>query len=127
MIGIPTGPDPAPFMDNLFLYHYENNWIRTFKKSRLNKATQLTNVFRFIDNLTVINDGGEFELSYKEIYPLELELRKHWGEGGSSLKLLFNKFPMAFLIKEMPFLSLSLKCLTFLVTFHLKYFMRHAG
>ena len=28
VIGIPMGSDPAPFMANLFLYHYESTWIK---------------------------------------------------------------------------------------------------
>ena len=30
---------------------------------------------RFIDDLVCLNDGGEFNDSYKEIYPNELELK----------------------------------------------------
>ena len=31
------------------------------------------NTFRFFDDLIVLNDGGEFERSFKETYPSELE------------------------------------------------------
>ena len=31
---------------------------------------------RFIDDLTTLNDSGEFERSFKEIYPPELVLSK---------------------------------------------------
>ena len=31
---------------------------------------------RFIDDLTTLNDSGEFERSFKEIYPPELALNK---------------------------------------------------
>ena len=31
---------------------------------------------RFIDDLTTLNDSGEFEWSFKEIYPPELVLNK---------------------------------------------------
>lgn len=31
---------------------------------------------RFIDDLTTLNDSGEFERSFKEIYPPELVLNK---------------------------------------------------
>ena len=40
------------------------------------RARKIENVFRFIDDLTTLNDGGEFELSFKEVYPLELVLEK---------------------------------------------------
>lgn len=31
---------------------------------------------RFIDDLTAINDGGEFEKIYREMYPPELQLKR---------------------------------------------------
>ena len=62
------GSDPAPFFANLFLFHYESKWIKKMKES--------ANMFRFIDDLTALNDGGEFERSFKEIYPPELVLKK---------------------------------------------------
>ena len=76
IIGIPMGSDPAPFLANLFLYFYENKWIRTTKKHDIHKARRFGNVFRFIDDLVAINDNGEFEKCYSDIYPPELELKK---------------------------------------------------
>ena len=70
------GSDPAPFFANLFLYHYESKWIRSLKKSDLRRARKFANVFRFIDDLTTLNDWGEFEQHFHEIYPPELELKK---------------------------------------------------
>ena len=70
------GSDPAPFLANLFLYFYENKWIRTTKKHNIHKARRFGNVFRFIDDLVAINDNGEFEKCYSDIYPPELELKK---------------------------------------------------
>ena len=46
------------------------------KKRDLLKARKLGTIFCFIDDLSAINDNGEFERSYKEIYPEELELGK---------------------------------------------------
>ena len=60
IIGIPMGSDPAPFFANLFLYFYESKWINELKKNDLIKARKLCNIFRFIDDLYSINDGGEF-------------------------------------------------------------------
>ena len=37
-IGIPMGSDPAPFFANLFLYHYERQWLLNLKKKDLAKA-----------------------------------------------------------------------------------------
>ena len=86
IIGIPMGSDPAPFMANLFLYYYESKWLKEIKKSDLHRARQFGNTFRFIDDLNAMNDGGEFERSFKEIYPIELELKKE--HGGSSATFL---------------------------------------
>ena len=61
---------------NLFLYDYKNKWVRKIKKVDLNRAKRHANFFRFIDDLKVINDGGEIELTYKKICPLELEPKK---------------------------------------------------
>ena len=40
------------------------------------KTRKLCNIFRFIDDLTSIYDGGEFESNYYNIYPKELQLGK---------------------------------------------------
>ena len=40
------------------------------------KGRKFRHVFRFIDGLLAINDGGEFERLHNEIYPDELELNK---------------------------------------------------
>ena len=37
---------------------------------------KLCNIFRFIDDLNSISDGGEFESNYSNIYPEELQLGK---------------------------------------------------
>ena len=76
IIGIPMGSDPAPFFANLFLYFYESKWLKDMKKVDLTKARRFGNTFRFIDDLTAINDGGEFERCFPNIYPPELELKK---------------------------------------------------
>ena len=90
------------------------------KKTDLPRARRLANVFRFIDDLIAINDGGEFERSFKEIYPPELELKRENAESsaGSFLDLLItiknNKFciqlfdkrdEFPFCIVRMPYLS----------------------
>ena len=76
IIGIPMGSDPAPFFANLFLYFFEKKWVDDLKKRDLLRARKLGNIFRFIDDLSAINDNGEFEKNFREIYPEELELGK---------------------------------------------------
>ena len=76
VIGIPMGSDPAPFMANLYLFHYENIFMRNLKKEDIQKARRFGNVFRFIDDLCAINDNGLFEEYYKDIYPKDLILTK---------------------------------------------------
>ena len=50
---------PAPFMANLFLFYYEDKRIQKIKRKDVNQAKKFP--FRFIDDLAVINDGGDFE------------------------------------------------------------------
>ena len=76
IIGIPMGSDPTPFFANFFLYFYERDWILNLKKTDLRMARKLSNVFRFIDDLNILNDCGEFERFIPEIYPKELVLNK---------------------------------------------------
>ena len=119
IIGIPMGSDPAPFMANLFLYHYESNWIRNLKKNSIQRARMFRHTFRYIDDLLTINDNDEFSKSFIDIYPPELQLNlEHSGNQVSFLDLqitnenghlntkLFDKrdeFP--FSINRLPFLS----------------------
>ena len=80
----------------------------------------MTNIFRFIDDLYVINDNGLFEQSYRSIYPDEIELKKE-NEGIHSasfldldINIVNNKFDLKlfdkrdafpFEIVRMPYLS----------------------
>lgn len=76
IIGIPMGSDPAPFFANLFLFFYECKYINTCKKHDRLRARRLFNIFRFIDDLLALNDGGEFWRCIVDIYPPELVLKK---------------------------------------------------
>ena len=49
--------------------------MNELKKNDLIKARKLCNIFRFIDDLNSINDDGEFESNYSNIYPKELQLQ----------------------------------------------------
>ena len=67
IIGITMASDPAHFFANLFFYFYESKWMNELKKNNLIKARKLCNIFRFIDDLNSINDGGEFKSNYSNI------------------------------------------------------------
>ena len=118
-VGIPMGIDPAPFWANLYLHHYENVFISTLARTDRYRGFKFKNTFRFIDDACCINDQGEFEASYRNIYPQELQLKcEHKGHHATFLELditihanifvykLFDKrdnFP--FFIVRMPDLS----------------------
>ena len=70
------GSDPPPFMVNLFLYYYGNNWLLDTKRRYLRKAHLFSNMFRFIEKLCAINSHLEFDRNFQNIYPSELQLRK---------------------------------------------------
>ena len=113
------GSDPAAFMANLFLYYYESRWIKELKRTNLTNARKFGNTFRFIDDLIAINDDGEFEKNFPDIYPPELELKKeHRGEQVSfldlditssnkqfSISLYYKRDAFPFKIVRMPYYS----------------------
>ena len=119
VIGIPMGSDPAPFMANLFLYHYESNWVNNLKKKNLQKARRFGNTFRFIDDLLTINDNGLFNENFKEIYPQELQLNLESSgdritfldidlrnvEGRLDVRLFDKRDSFSFEIVRLPFCS----------------------
>ena len=91
--------------------------MNELNKNDLIKARKRCNIFRFVEDLNSINDGGEFESNYCNFHPEELQLSKENADkhGGSFLDLnikikdgkfhfgLFNKrdsFP--FSIVRMP-------------------------
>ena len=119
IIGIPMGIDPAPFWANLYLYAYECEFMTKLTKQDKKRAFKYHGLSRFIDDMCCINDSGEFEKSYRDIYPPSLELKiEHRGQHATFLDLditiennifiykLFDKrddFP--FFIVRMPNLS----------------------
>lgn len=77
-IGIPMGTSCAPLLANLYLFALELKWIR----ARLDAgeggvmARLFAHCFRYIDDLLILNNAGEFKGRYKEIYPEALVLKK---------------------------------------------------
>ena len=76
VIGIPMGTDPAPFMANLFLYYYENKFMTELISKDKRAARKFGYVWRYIDDLSAVNDDHTFENNIHNIYPPELELKK---------------------------------------------------
>jgi len=119
VIGIPMGSDPAPFMANLFLYHFESKWVKNLKKENLQKARRFSNTFRFIDDLLTINDNNLFKENFKDIYPPELQLNlESTGdhitfldmdlknvEGRLDIKLFDKRDSFSFEIVRLPYCS----------------------
>ena len=70
-IGIVMDTNSAPLLDNLFLYSYEVDFLRSMKKSnkKLAKAFNLTSPY--IDDLISINNP-RFKQFFKDIYTDEL-------------------------------------------------------
>ena len=54
-IGIPMGTDCAPFLANLFLFSYENEWMMRMKQTDPHLARQSV---RYIDDLLTISNNG---------------------------------------------------------------------
>ena len=86
-IGIPMGIDPAPFWANLYLYKFENRFMKSFGSSDMT-SRKFHGCSRFIDDLVCLNDGNKFSDSFKEIYPRDLELKcEHSGNHATFLDL----------------------------------------
>ena len=87
-IGIPMGIDPAPFWANLFLYHFESEYVKGLISASSPSAYNFHSVGRFIDDLVALNDRDEFHNCYKKIYPKELDLKvENHGSHASFLDL----------------------------------------
>ena len=70
------GLDPAPFLANLYLSYYEIHWVDRLRRIDFARAKKYVNNYRFIDDLSALNDGGEFERSHKSIYPKGINKNK---------------------------------------------------
>ena len=82
----------APLSTYLFIYYYGNKWINKIKKTDIGRARHFGNIFRFINDLTVLNDCSQLGRSFQKIYLPELELKKEnlgYVEG-SFLDLMIN-------------------------------------
>ena len=74
-IGIPMGTDCAPFLANLFLFSYENEWMMKMKTENPQSARKFNRSTRYIDDLLTINNDGLMKEYMNDIYPDELDLK----------------------------------------------------
>lgn len=70
------GTDPAPYMANAHLYFYEFKFQELQTKQNYSLAKSLNNTCRYIDDVTPLNDKGNFSRFKKDIYPPDLLLIK---------------------------------------------------
>ena len=70
------GLDPAPQMANGHLYKYEFDFQQKMAKSNYAVAKSLNHTFRFIDDISPLNDKGNFDKYKSQIYPSDLELNR---------------------------------------------------
>ena len=77
-IGIPMGIDPAPQMANLYLHHYEFQFMDNLKRTDNTSARRFSKTKRYIDDLQTINNDGTLSRMHEagKIYPKEMQLNK---------------------------------------------------
>ena len=73
VIGIPMGTDCAPFLANLFLFAYEDQFMQDHK-NKPKIVNSFSHCFRYIDDLLCINNDQLMEKMVSKIYPEELVL-----------------------------------------------------
>jgi hypothetical protein len=132
VIGIPMGTDPAPFMANLFLYYYENKFMNELISKDKAAARKFGYIWRYIDDLNVVNDDKTFENNIHNIYPTELELKKENDgymkasfldlditivDNKFSLKLYDKRDDFGFSIVRMPYASNNMPSTIFYSSF----------
>ena len=64
-----------PFWANLYFSKHESHFMSKLIKKYFGRNKLFQGIFQFIDDLCGINDGGDFQKQYKEIYPKEPELK----------------------------------------------------
>lgn len=74
IIGIPMGSDCGPDLANLFLFAYEYQYIIGLIEKGDYSYSTLRFIFRYIDDLIVLNDKGLFNTIFSNIYPSILDL-----------------------------------------------------
>ena len=75
IIGVHMGTDCAPDLANLFLFVFEYKYVMNLINMGDPDIRLFKFVYRYIDDLLIINDNGHFDNIYKDIYPNVLELK----------------------------------------------------
>ena len=100
LIGVPIGINPGPYMANLTLWYFENQFIDSNYKCKYNIVKKLNYTFRLIDDITTLNSDGCLDQEYfKSIYPDSLTLNKE-----NELDNAANVLDLDISIKEGSFL-----------------------
>ena len=100
-------------------------WMNELKKNDIIRAKKLCNIFRLIDDLNSINDGGEFESNFSDIYSEELQLRKENTDKHEAsfsdldIKIKDRKFHFGLFDKKDSFSFILSECQTSQVICHL--------
>ena len=63
-------------MANAHLHKYEFDFQQKMSKSNYSVARSLNHTFRYIDDISPLNDNGNFEKYKSQIYPDDLELNR---------------------------------------------------
>ena len=74
---ISMGIVPAPFWAGLYVSRHECGFMNELIKKDFGGTKKFYGIFRFIDHLCALKDGGECQNKFKKIYPKELKL-KFW-------------------------------------------------
>jgi hypothetical protein len=76
-IGIPMGLDSAPQIANLLLHQIEYNYFMgCLKQKQFEICKKLSHVYRYIDDITIVNGSGLLDEIVGELYPSSLKLEK---------------------------------------------------
>ena len=98
IIGVPMGTDCAPVLANLFLFVFEYKYVMNLISTGDSDMRLLRFVYRYIDDLLILNDNGNFANIYTDIYPDVMELKstgssaQHVSFLDMDIKALGNRF-----------------------------------
>ena len=83
------GTDYAPDLANLFIFafEYKYEYIIGLIDNERDDIKRFKIIYRYIDDLLVLNDNGYFDSVYTDIYPQALEL-KHTARSSTSTTVL---------------------------------------